>query len=134
MIEGNPNEHRKLKNAPWDAGKIAKKTTKHVLFFALSFVIANTFLAYIIGVDELFKIMTEPIALHFGGFVAILVFTGAFYIVYAFAREIVCTVICPYGRLQVHFTLYTLLHVKLFARLFVLMVACRACFLTETQL
>ena len=99
-IEGNPNQQRALAKAPWTTNKIVKKTSKHLIFFVLSFIIANTFLAYIVGKDELFKIMGEPIDQHVGGFVAILFFTGTFYGVYAFTREIVCTVICPYGRLQ----------------------------------
>lgn len=99
-IEGNPNQQRALKAAPWNTEKILKKSLKHLAFFGLSFIIANTFLAYIIGKDDLFKIITEPVTQHFGGFVALMLFTSAFYIVYAFAREIVCTVICPYGRLQ----------------------------------
>lgn len=100
LIVGNPNEQRKLKAAPWNSEKIFKIGLKHLIFFIISFIIANTFLAYIIGKEELFTIMTDPVSKHFGGFVAILVFTGAFYVVYAFAREIVCTIICPYGRLQ----------------------------------
>jgi cytochrome c oxidase accessory protein FixG len=100
LIEGNPNQQRKLNQGPWDGNKVVRKTLKHLVFFGLSFLIANTFLAYIIGVDDLFKIITEPVSQHVGGFVALLVFTGAFYGVYAYAREIVCTVICPYGRLQ----------------------------------
>jgi cytochrome c oxidase accessory protein FixG len=44
--------------------------------------------------------MREPISNHVVGFVAMVFFTLAFYVVYAFVREIVCTVICPYGRLQ----------------------------------
>ncbi|HJW29579.1 MAG TPA: 4Fe-4S dicluster domain-containing protein, partial [Saprospiraceae bacterium] len=35
-----------------------------------------------------------------GLFLSLLVFTGLFYSVFAFVREIVCTTICPYGRLQ----------------------------------
>jgi cytochrome c oxidase accessory protein FixG len=100
LIEGNPNEQRKLKNGPWNSNKIFKFGLKHFVFFALSFLIANTFLAYIIGVDELMKIMSEPISQHVGGFIALVVFTYVFYGVYAFAREIICTVVCPYGRLQ----------------------------------
>ena len=34
------------------------------------------------------------------GFLAIIVFSGIFYGVYAFFREQACTVVCPYGRLQ----------------------------------
>jgi len=100
MVEGNPNEQRKLNNGPWNGNKIVRKTLKHLLFLAFSFLIANTFLAYIIGVEDLFKIIQEPVTQHVGGFVALIIFTLAFYGVYAFAREIICTVICPYGRLQ----------------------------------
>ncbi|MCC6760526.1 MAG: cytochrome c oxidase accessory protein CcoG [Chitinophagaceae bacterium] len=100
MVEGNPNEQRKLNNGPWNGNKIVRKTLKHLLFLVFSFLIANTFLAYIIGVEDLFKIIQEPVTQHVGGFVALIIFTLAFYGVYAFAREIICTVICPYGRLQ----------------------------------
>lgn len=100
LVEGNPNQQRALKNGPWTTERIVKKVIKHLLFFTLSFLIANTFLAYIIGTNQLFHIMRDPLSSHVGGFVALLFFTGAFYFVYAYIREIVCTVICPYGRLQ----------------------------------
>ncbi len=100
LIEGNPNKQRALNSGPWNSEKVVKKVFKHIVFFLLSFVIANTFLAYIIGKDQLFLIMLEPVSQHLGGFIAITIFTFAFYGVYAYFREIVCTVICPYGRLQ----------------------------------
>ena len=100
LIEGNPNKQRALNHSAWTNEKILKKASKHIVFFGLSFVIANFFLMYIIGYNDLLQIIREPVSEHFGGFVAILVFTLAFYVVYAFAREIVCTIICPYGRLQ----------------------------------
>ncbi|MBL7943765.1 MAG: 4Fe-4S dicluster domain-containing protein, partial [Flavobacteriales bacterium] len=61
---------------------------------------ANTFLAYIIGVDELKKIATEPLSQHVGGFVAMIVFSTIFFFVYTWFREQVCLVVCPYGRMQ----------------------------------
>jgi cytochrome c oxidase accessory protein FixG len=100
LIEGDAAKQRLLKNSPWTAEKIRKKLTKHVVFFLVAFIIANFFLAYIIGMDELLKIISEPVSEHFVGFLAILVFSGVFYGVYAFFREQVCTVVCPYGRLQ----------------------------------
>ncbi|MCU0355142.1 MAG: cytochrome c oxidase accessory protein CcoG [Cytophagales bacterium] len=99
-IEGDANQQRKLNAAPWTAEKITKKTAKHVIFFAVSFLIANTFLAYLIGTEQLQKLITDGPAQHLGNFVALVIFTGAFYTVFAFVREIVCIVICPYGRLQ----------------------------------
>jgi len=38
--------------------------------------------------------------LHWVGFFSIWAFTIVFYLVYSQVRELVCTVICPYGRLQ----------------------------------
>ena len=99
-IEGDAAEQKLLKNSEWNATKIRKKLTKHIVFFFFAFIIANFFLSYIIGVDELKKIITEPISHHFIGFVAILVFSLVFYGVYAYFREQACTVVCPYGRLQ----------------------------------
>ena len=99
-IEGDAAEQRRLATAPWTANKIIKKTSKHIIFWLISFLIANTFLAYIIGSDELWRIQTDPLGQHLGGFIAIVIFTYVFYGVFAFLREQVCTTICPYGRLQ----------------------------------
>ncbi len=99
-IEGDAAQQRLLDKAPWETQKIIKKVSKHVIFWLLSFLIANTFLAYIIGSDELWRIQTDPLGKHLGGFMAIVIFTYAFYGVFAFLREQVCTTICPYGRLQ----------------------------------
>lgn len=100
LVEGNPNQQRALNKGPWNTNKIVRKSLKHLLFFGLSFLIANTFLSYIIGVDNLLRIIREPVFMHAGGLAALTVFTFVFYFVYAFAREIICTIICPYGRLQ----------------------------------
>lgn len=99
-VAGDAPAQRQLKNAPWTGKKVFKIGLKHVLFFLLSFIIANFFLAYIIGIKELEKIITEPVTEHIAGFASIIVFSGVFYGVYAFFREQACTVVCPYGRLQ----------------------------------
>jgi cytochrome c oxidase accessory protein FixG len=100
LIEGSANDQRVLNNQPWNPNKIFRKGLKHIVFFLLSFLIANTFLAYIIGTDELFKYIREPVTDHVGLLFGLLFFTFLFYGVYAYVRELVCTVICPYGRLQ----------------------------------
>jgi len=100
LIEGDAAKQKLLNNGPWTNEKIRKKIIKHSAFFLLALIIANFFLAYIIGVKELRHIISEPISQHFGGFMAILIFSGVFYGVYSYMREQACTVICPYGRLQ----------------------------------
>jgi len=99
-IEGDAKKRRKLDEGPLTKDKILKKASKHVIFMIVSFLIANTFLAYMIGSENLLKIMTEPVNQHWVGFFSIWVFTIVFYLVYSRVRELVCTVICPYGRLQ----------------------------------
>lgn len=100
LIEGDATQQKLLKTAPWTGRKIRIKTTKHVVFYLLSFIIANFFLSYIIGMRELYKIVKEPVTMHVAGLISIAVFSAVFYGVYAFFREQVCTVVCPYGRLQ----------------------------------
>ena len=80
--------------------KTGKKILKHAIFFLVSFIIAHTFLSYILGVDEVIKIIKEPITQNIGLLFGLIIFTFLFYAVYAYVREIVCTTICPYGRLQ----------------------------------
>ncbi|WP_430402986.1 cytochrome c oxidase accessory protein CcoG [Fluviicola sp.] len=99
-IDGDWTQQKALDKQPWNAQKWGKRILKHTLFWLVSFVIANIFLAYIIGSDSLLKIMMEPIQLHIGGLISIGIFTTLFYFVFSRLREQVCTTICPYGRLQ----------------------------------
>jgi cytochrome c oxidase accessory protein FixG len=99
-IEGDHRQRKKLDEGPLTFEKLWKKSLKHTLFFIISFLIANIFLAYIIGSEELLRIIREPVSQHLTGFSSLLVFTVVFYLVFARLRELVCIVICPYGRLQ----------------------------------
>ncbi len=100
LIEGSPGRQRALDNGAWTFEKIWKKSLKHTLFLLFSFLIAHTFLAYILGIDEVLKIIGEAPSRHMGLLAGLIAFTIMFYTVFAFVREIVCTTICPYGRLQ----------------------------------
>lgn len=99
-IEGDAGEQRRLDQSSWTTAKIQKKVIKHSIFFVIAVVVSNYFLAYIIGMDAVLKIIQEPFSAHVGGFTTMLLFSGAFYGVFTRLREQVCTTICPYGRLQ----------------------------------
>jgi cytochrome c oxidase accessory protein FixG len=99
-IEGDAPKQKALDKMPWNAEKMRKRGSKWIVFYLFSFLIGNTFLAYIIGKEELFKIITEPIGTHVGGLLAMMLFSAIFFFVYLWFREQVCTVVCPYGRLQ----------------------------------
>jgi cytochrome c oxidase accessory protein FixG len=100
LIEGNSNKQRALERQEWDGEKIFKKLFKWTIFYALSFVIGNLLLSYIIGVDQLFKIISDPIGMHIGGLTTMIIFSFVFFGVFTWFREQACTYVCPYGRLQ----------------------------------
>jgi cytochrome c oxidase accessory protein FixG len=100
LLEGDATEQRALARAPWTPSKIGRKLLKQTLFFALSFVIGNTLLAYIIGTEALFQIVTDNPLNHVRGLTFMVLFTLVFYAIFARFREQACTFICPYGRFQ----------------------------------
>lgn len=99
-IEGDRGKQIRLKKQPWNAEKIRKRVTKWVVFYLISFAIANVFLAYLIGSDRLIDHITSPPSENIGTLIALLIFTCVFYFVFAWFREQVCIIACPYGRLQ----------------------------------
>lgn len=99
-IEGDRGAQIRLSKQEWNNEKIFKKGVKHLLFFIISFVIANVFLAYFIGSDQLLNYIFDGPQKHIGTLVSLLIFTTIFYFVFSWFREQVCIIVCPYGRLQ----------------------------------
>lgn len=99
-IDGDRGKQIRLDKAPWNAEKIRKRVLKWSIFFVISFLIANVFLAYLIGSDQLIRYIIDGPAKHWSTIVSLLIFTGVFYFVFAWFREQVCIIACPYGRLQ----------------------------------
>lgn len=99
-IEGDAVHQKALNKLPWNAEKIRKRGLKIILFYLVALLVANTFLAYLIGMDEVLRIVTEPISQHVGGFIAMIIFSGLFFFVFLWFREQACLVVCPYGRMQ----------------------------------
>ena len=99
-IEGDRGAQIRLEKQSWDAEKIRKKAFKWTIFLIISFVIANVFLAYLIGSDSLFKMIQEGPGNNISTLVSLIIFTGVFYFIFAWFREQVCIIACPYGRLQ----------------------------------
>ena len=100
FIEGDSTAQKALARARWSTSKIGKKATKHFIFLVLSFVIGNTLLAYIIGIDALKLIVTDAPSRHLTGLIFMGLFSLIFYGIFARFREQACTFICPYGRFQ----------------------------------
>jgi cytochrome c oxidase accessory protein FixG len=99
-VEGDHREQRRLNASPWNGGKILRKGTKYIIYAALAVLIANTLLAYIVGVENLGAIVSRPPGEHPGMFIAMAGFSVLFYWIFSWFREQACILVCPYGRLQ----------------------------------
>jgi cytochrome c oxidase accessory protein FixG len=100
LIDGSAAEQLRRSRAPLTFDTVRRRVLKHGIFFGLSFLIANVFLAYIIGTDDLWIIVTDSPTAHLAGLTAIVIFSLVFYGVFARFREQACTLACPYGRVM----------------------------------
>ncbi len=99
-IEGDHRKRSALDSGPFTFEKFWKKLAKHTIFFAISVGMTNVFLMWFIGYEKLFAVIGEPIQLHISGFIIMLAVSGFFYWIYTSFREQICTMVCPYGRMQ----------------------------------
>jgi len=99
-LEGDAPARRALKRAPMTAGKFARRALKHTLYLLASLVITHLFLAYFVSLPELWSFMRAAPGEHWAAFLFVFVAAGILYFNFAWFREQLCIVICPYGRLQ----------------------------------
>jgi cytochrome c oxidase accessory protein FixG len=99
-IEGDAPSQKRLNGSPLNAEKLLKKSIKHIIFLAISILIAHTLMAYLIGIENTMDIVQSSPSLHWAGFVGLTSFTLIFYWLFASFREQACIAVCPYGRLQ----------------------------------
>lgn len=100
LIDGNAEQQKELAEQPADVIKVLKRILKHGIYLCISFVTILTFVSYVTGTEKLGTIMDQWPQQRSGLLMGILVFSGIHYFVFAWFREQVCTIICPYGRLQ----------------------------------
>lgn len=81
-------------------GLSGRRLAKNAVYLLLSFVLANVFLSYFVGTDALRRWVLEAPNAHWGGFSVVAVTTALVFFDFAYFREQMCTVACPYARLQ----------------------------------
>ena len=96
FFEGDRNAQLRLDRK----GASGRRVLKNLLFFVLSVALANVFLSYFVGVRTLATWMTSPPMAHPVGFAVMGVTSALVFFDFAYFREQMCTVICPYARLQ----------------------------------
>ncbi|NYZ12679.1 cytochrome c oxidase accessory protein CcoG [Azospirillum sp. RWY-5-1] len=99
LIEGDRGDRIRLDKAPWSAGKLGKKATKHGAWLLIS---ALTGGAWILYFNDAPTLVREMVNLEVSSNVLMFIglFTGTTYLLAGFAREQVCIYMCPWPRFQ----------------------------------
>lgn len=79
---------------------IGLRIARLIVWVIVSVFLANTFLAYFVGVDRLADWITRSPWEHPGSFLVMAVTTLLMLVDFTFFREQLCTLTCPYGRFQ----------------------------------
>jgi cytochrome c oxidase accessory protein FixG len=77
-----------------------RRLAKYAVYLVISLVLAHTFLAYFVGVDQLSVWMTRSPWEHPTGFFIMALTTIAVWYNFTYFREQTCLIACPYGRWQ----------------------------------
>ncbi|MBL9215648.1 MAG: cytochrome c oxidase accessory protein CcoG [Opitutaceae bacterium] len=99
-LEGDAPARRARRAGPLNADRVLRLAAKHGLYALASLAITHLFLAYFVSVPRLWAYMHEAPGEHWPAFLFVFIAAGILYFNFAWFREQLCIVICPYGRLQ----------------------------------
>ncbi len=100
LTEGPREKRIKLDKAPWGLEKLLRRTVKHLLFLATSIFVAHVFVGYFVSLPRLWEMMRGNPGAHPEAFAWAASVTLILHGNFAWFREQLCLIICPYGRLQ----------------------------------
>lgn len=96
LFEGSRGQQLKMDRE----GGGLRRGLKLVVYAVLSVVVANIFLAYFVGVERLGRWVTQSPLEHPVPFMVVAATAGLVFFDFAYFREQMCTIVCPYARLQ----------------------------------
>lgn len=100
LIEGKESVRRRRDEGPTNFDVVWRKTLKFAIYSVLSLFLAHTFVAYFVSWDQLLEWITGPPAENWGFFVMMAVTSGLILFDFGYFREQMCTIACPYARIQ----------------------------------
>jgi cytochrome c oxidase accessory protein FixG len=100
LIEGKEHIRKRRNEGPWTLDKVLRKSLKLGVFVLISALLAHTFVAYFVGWSNLLVWMTRDPGENWGFFVMMALTTGLVLFDFGYFREQMCTITCPYARMQ----------------------------------
>lgn len=99
LIQGDRNARKKLHESKWTFDKVRKIATTHFIWLVIAWCTAGSFVLYFTDAPTLVHSFFEfDVSTTVLGFIGGLTFST--YLMAGFAREQVCTYMCPYARFQ----------------------------------
>jgi cytochrome c oxidase accessory protein FixG len=99
-IEG-PRAQRLRRNASGlTFDKAWRKTLKHAIYVILALLLSHVFISYFVSLPSLVDMVQRSPAEHPTAFTWVVVMSAILWFNFAWFREQLCLIICPYGRLQ----------------------------------
>jgi len=99
-VEGPRNTRLKRNAGPWTFDKVWRKVLKHVLFVVAALFVSHVLLSFFTSMPTLLSMMGDSPAEHPAAFGWMLGVSVVLYGNFAWFREQLCMIICPYGRMQ----------------------------------
>ena len=100
LLEGSRGDRLRRNAGPMTFDKLWRKTLKQAIYLGLAFAIAHLITAYFVSLPALYEMVRQRPSEHPEAFAWAATLTGILYFNFAWFREQLCLVICPYGRLQ----------------------------------
>lgn len=99
IVQGDRNARKKLDESPWSLQKIYKKGLTHIIWLLIGLCTGGAWVFYFNDAPTLFdQIIHLDVPWSVAGWIFGLTFST--YLMAGFAREQVCTYMCPYSRFQ----------------------------------
>ncbi|HEY3444769.1 MAG TPA: cytochrome c oxidase accessory protein CcoG [Myxococcales bacterium] len=100
LFEGDRHRQIQLDDAPWGPEKVLRKGGKNLVFLLLSVAIAHLLVCYFVPPAKLWQLMGSGPGSDPEVFIWTSALTAVVFFDYAWFREQMCIIVCPYGRLQ----------------------------------
>jgi cytochrome c oxidase accessory protein FixG len=99
LIEGKASHRRYLQGSPLSVGRRVRRAVKLAIFLVIAVALAANLVSIFVGTEGLVGALGEPLA-HLPLLVFTSIIAGFLFVDMGFFRENICSMACPWGRLQ----------------------------------
>ena len=100
LIEGPEHVRARRDQGPWSFDRLWRRSLRFGVYLVVSLALAHVFLAYFVGWADLSQWLTRSPLEHSGSFVVMAGTTALILFDFGYFREQMCTITCPYARMQ----------------------------------